>query len=276
MWLARATHRFLAMDRPYAQLATMSSLSSVERPDLNTTWMFITSSFYALATNLLASGQKFDTDTIGRGPRVEHRYRHEIICDGKKIIVFGGGTRDTVFGFQKLDCFDLTTRQWTAPILTERDEANGFPRARKCHGVIHHGSRVYIFGGQHGAQWLPNDQDPEVQPPELLDDYWVLDLSTLRWRCLAARLPRPLFFHAACVTNDGCIYSHGGVVNAQTTDRTNACHRAWLQPPSLQWLSARVLLNTSPELAFGSPRHLRRVGIPAPLADWIAAADTAA
>lgn len=45
---------------------------------------------------------------------------------------------------------------------------------------------VYICGGYDGTQ--------------IFDDLWEIDLKTLRWRCLPARLPLPVYFHAAAVT----------------------------------------------------------------------------
>jgi Galactose oxidase, central domain/Kelch motif len=125
------------------------------------------------------------------------RYRHEIAIDSKYIYIFGGGTSDQVFDLKILPAFNLAERKWEH-IETYPDKDDKYPKPRKCHSLVQHTLKdedetfVYIVGGNN-----------QIEP---LNDVWRLSLKTRRWFCYKkASLRTTLYFHDACLTNDGCM-----------------------------------------------------------------------
>jgi hypothetical protein len=128
------------------------------------------------------------------------RYRHEIAIDSRYVYIFGGGTADQVFDLKVLPVYDLIERRWNK-IETYPNYDEEFPKPRKCHSLVQHTSKnisgedetfVYIVGGN-------NQSGP-------LGDVWKLSLKTRQWFCFKkAGLKTTLFFHDACISNDGCM-----------------------------------------------------------------------
>ena len=76
---------------------------------------------------------------------------------------YGGGTG-------RLDdfyCFSLATNTWEEVEVLSKEK----PGCRENNGVvIGDASRVYLFGGYNGTEWL--------------NDLWMFDIDTKRWTCI--------------------------------------------------------------------------------------------
>ncbi|OWF43573.1 kelch domain-containing protein 10-like [Mizuhopecten yessoensis] len=150
----------------------------------------------------------------------ESRYRHEVASDGTRLYLFGGGTASTSFGFDKMPAFHFERCMWDE-IKTKPDPKNGYPTPRKCHSCVYYEKGAYICGG--------------FDSHEIFSDIWKLCLVTYTWTKLSASLHIPVYFHAADVTKEGCMYVFGGVSRIDTI-RTNAVQRIWLRVPALDEL----------------------------------------
>lgn len=150
----------------------------------------------------------------------DSRYRHEMVSDGFKLYVFGGGTANAAFPLDKIPSYDVNCGVWQE-IQTKPDKTNGFPRTRKCHSCSLFKNEAYICGGIDGM--------------DIIDDIWKLNLQTFEWTKLPTILQLPVYFHSADITPDGCMYVFGGVTKVDDV-RTNCVQRIWLTLPSLQEL----------------------------------------
>lgn len=66
------------------------------------------------------------------------RYRHEIVTDGQRIYVMGGGTSTDTFPLSTLSAFCLTKNVWLELKTLPDASGSGHPRARKCHSCVHY------------------------------------------------------------------------------------------------------------------------------------------
>ncbi|KAK7102646.1 kelch domain-containing protein 10-like [Littorina saxatilis] len=164
------------------------------------------------------------------------RYRHEVAFHNNKILMIGGGQASRAFSLEKIPCFNLELSQWeqlqTSPAVFDREQkvpVTGIPPARRCHSCVKFKNNVFVYGGRNVE--------------EVLGDLWRLHLDTLQWTCIVFAHASPLkcFFHAADVTESGCMYILGGVTNDNEEVRTNAVHRVWLVVPVLQELAWSVI-----------------------------------
>ncbi|XP_072174646.1 kelch domain-containing protein 10-like [Diadema setosum] len=158
------------------------------------------------------------------------RYRHEMLSDGRRLYVIGGGTSQMAFTLEQLNVFDTETRQWEL-MDTYPDAIHGFPGPRRCHGCAQLDNVGYITGGYDGER--------------IYDDIWTLSLDTRKWTKLTAKLPQPVYFHASAITPSGCLFIHGGVLDKEGRRRTKSLVRVWVRmQPLLQlaWSCVRSLL----------------------------------
>lgn len=112
---------------------------------------------------------------------------------------------DITLYFQEIPTFDLKTNNWK--LLNTHGDCydNTVPAPRRCHGSVQYtdektgATMVVISGGYNGDR--------------VFSDMWRLNLSTLQWiRLRKCVLPRPVYFHSAALTPEGCMYIFGGVI----------------------------------------------------------------
>jgi len=182
------------------------------------------------------------------------RYRHELCLYDNKIFVLGGGTSFMAERFDFLPTFCLANLTWSyTKTLPDPDatidvgDGNGYPDKRRCHGAVQDGFGVFIFGGYDGT--------------EIYADAWRLDLRTLKWAKLPGDLPRPVYFHASTVTEDGKLYIFGGVDNVETNSRTNKVFSGWIKIPSLRALAWEAVTNYI-DIDNVEPAELLEEGVP--------------
>lgn len=175
------------------------------------------------------------------------RYRHEMLCDGKKLFVIGGGTSQSAFTMEKLNVFDTESREWQL-VDSVPDERHGFPGPRRCHGCAQLETVGYISGGFDGSQ--------------LYDDIWRLCLRTMRWTKLETKLPRPVYFHSSAVTPTGCLFVHGGVLDKAGRERSEDLVRVWVRVPSLLRLAWNRVLSLLKNPSTIEKHTLHAMGVP--------------
>ncbi|XP_045166650.2 kelch domain-containing protein 10-like [Mercenaria mercenaria] len=160
----------------------------------------------------------------------EPRYRHEVIYYKEKLLMFGGGAGAgySAFRLSKVDVFDLNEQTWEN-VMTGPSERNfqqasmeEYPGSRRCHSCVKLKDDVYVAGG--------------LAPDGIQGDIWRFHLPTYQWTALEVPFPKPVYFHSAAVTNDGCMFILGGVSRIDDT-RTNALQIMWLQVPQLKLLA---------------------------------------
>ncbi|CAK9821890.1 Kelch domain-containing protein 10 homolog [Anthophora retusa] len=184
------------------------------------------------------------------------RYRHELAFDGKLIYVLGGGTAVDACGFSEIPAFDLEAKKWLI-LNTYGDNNNTFPEPRRCHGSVQYTddktgiTSVVICGGYNGDH-------------HIFADVWRLDLNHLQWTCLRkCILPRPVYFHSAALTPEGCMYTFGGIIKENNKIvRTAAVHSVWLVIPKLSEMCWQALIYYYPDIAHRSQHELLNMGIP--------------
>ncbi|CAK9810168.1 Kelch domain-containing protein 10 homolog [Anthophora plagiata] len=185
------------------------------------------------------------------------RYRHELAFDGKLIYVLGGGTALDAFGFTEIPAFDLETKKWIILNTFGDNNDNTFPEPRRCHGSVQYTddktgiTSVVISGGYNGDH-------------HIFADVWRLDLNHLQWTCLRkCILPRPVYFHSAALTPEGCMYTFGGIIKENNKIvRTAAVHCVWLIIPKLSEICWQALIYYYPDIAHRSQDELLNMGIP--------------
>ncbi|XP_018018414.1 kelch domain-containing protein 10 [Hyalella azteca] len=179
------------------------------------------------------------------------RYRHEIILHGENLLVFGGGQKEATAPLDRLPAFSLTALRWHQVVATEPDPAtNTYPLPRKCHVTVQHENYVYIHGGcnEHISY----------------GDMWRLDLRTLLWQELPHAATSPRHFHAASLTQEGCLYLHGGVLanTESSAERSGDLLKCWLTVPSLHRMSWDALRHYFPHIVRLTPLQLYHLGVP--------------
>lgn len=196
------------------------------------------------------SGRKWE-HIEAKGQEPHGRYRHEVALHDKKLYVFGGGRASASYEMERIPVCDLESASWSVACTHPDRNSNCFPAARRCHSAVQIDNCVYICGGYDGTQ--------------IFDDLWEIDLKTLRWRCLPARLPLPVYFHAAAVTRHGYMVIYGGVTKIDTK-RTSEVFGIWLRIPPLRELAWRhITKSSSSKISSLPPARLHEMGIPADL-----------
>jgi len=183
------------------------------------------------------------------------RYRHEIAVYKGNIYLFGGGTSTSVCGFQTLPTFNIEEKYWFATktncdrnATIDEGDGNGYPDARRCHGLVQSGSNIWIIAGYDGH--------------EIFNDVWCLDLNTLNWRKIRIELPQPVYFHGVTLTKEGRLVIFGGVDSIQLNTRTNQIYSFWLKIPSLRSMAWESVKYYQPKLNKLPKVKLREIGIP--------------
>lgn len=183
------------------------------------------------------------------------RYRHEIAMDERYILILGGGTAETVFDLENLPAYDLKQSQWCR-IETLPDAVAGYPPKRKCHSLVQHTTEdvhgnketfVFIAGGLNHSG--------------AIRDIWQLSLKSFRWVLYKqTNLPTTLFFHDACVTQDGAMYIFGGITT--NTIRSDKLFKMWLTIPKLSVMCWESILYYYPQVHTKSREELLERGVP--------------
>ncbi|XP_053364243.1 host cell factor 2 isoform X1 [Clarias gariepinus] len=95
---------------------------------------------------------------------------HGFVCDGTRILVFGGMVE---FGQYSNSLYELQASRWLWKKLKPRPPKNAPPPCpRLGHSFTLHGNKCYLFGG------LANDsEDPNGNIPRYLDDFYELELQ---------------------------------------------------------------------------------------------------
>ncbi|KAH8348912.1 hypothetical protein KR084_012428 [Drosophila pseudotakahashii] len=194
----------------------------------------------------------------------EGRYRHEVVYDGKHIFVLGGGTSHSVYDLQRIPAYNLEANCWdyfdtypdrrAADIL---DGNRGYPKPRKCFSCVQHQSsngeiEAFITGGLQGDF------------STYFSDIWKLNLRTKHWyRIETATLPRPLYFHSAAHSDNGCMYVFGGIeYNDKEMRRRNDLYKMWMTVPKLSEMCWDAITYYNDNLDLYDRKTLLGAGIP--------------
>ena len=145
--------------------------------------------------------------TTGGGPG--ERARHHLVHDTSRgrYLAFGGrvpagGGNYTHFA----DVFELDPETWTWSEIATNGDA---PSGRSNSGVVYDEARdqLVVYGGNSSASGLS---------PTGLDDLFVLDLATNRWREITAEgAPMGRYYHAVAIAGD-TLYVAGGAASFVT------------------------------------------------------------
>lgn len=159
------------------------------------------------------------TNALFKGEEPSGRYRAEIGVVPGRIVVAGGAAASTVFPLDEVPVLDVGTGKWAVKKTQPDPRVHAHPSPRRCHAAVQRGKDLYIVGGTDGT--------------EVFDDVWKLDLLSLSWARLALVLPRPLYFHDAAITPNGCLYVYGGLSSIGSRERSQSLYRARLDAPPL-------------------------------------------
>ncbi|XP_068143978.1 kelch domain-containing protein 10 homolog [Drosophila tropicalis] len=196
----------------------------------------------------------------------EGRYRHEVVYDGKHIFVLGGGTSQSVYDLQRIPAYNLDANCWnyfdTYPDRSVNggsvEENNrGYPKPRKCFSCVQHtlyngDIEAFITGGLQGDFCT------------YFSDIWKLNLRTKQWTLIiTASLPRPLYFHSAAHSDNGCMYVFGGIeYNEKEMRRRNDLYKMWMTVPKLSEMCWDAVTYYNENLDCFDRQSLLRAGIP--------------
>ncbi|XP_072038141.1 kelch domain-containing protein 10-like isoform X2 [Amphiura filiformis] len=183
------------------------------------------------------------------------RYRHEMLCDGDKLYVLGGGNSETTFALEKISAFNLSTSKWEV-VISKADPQHGYPGKRRCHGCVQLGNDGFISGGFDGST-------------KIYDDIWILSLPSLQWQKLTAKLPEPVYFHASAITPSGCLYYHGGVTSPPGDKRTDKLNCVRVKPGTLLQLSWQSVCACIQSIETIPQEKLLELGVPRTLLDGL-------
>ncbi|KAK4305103.1 hypothetical protein Pmani_022979 [Petrolisthes manimaculis] len=147
------------------------------------------------------------------------RYRAEIgVLDGK-VVVVGGTSAFTVFSLDQLPVLDVRSGQWELQRTHPDPITHAHPAPRRSHAAVQMNNDLYVIGGTDGMT--------------VYDDVWRLHLPSLTWTRHPLRLPTPLYFHDAALTQNGILYVYGGLSSVGSSQRSSALYRAKLQAQPL-------------------------------------------
>ncbi|KAH8297428.1 hypothetical protein KR044_011709 [Drosophila immigrans] len=194
----------------------------------------------------------------------EGRYRHEVVYDGKHIYALGGGTSNSVFDLQRIPAYNLDANRWdyfdTMPdrsSMAWSQNDKGYPKPRKCFSCVQHQSsngdiEAFITGGLQGDF------------STYFSDIWKLNLRTKQWTIIqTASLPRPLYFHSAAHSDNGCMYIFGGIeYNDKEMRRRNDLYKMWMTIPKLSEMCWDAITYYNDNLDLYDRKALLRAGIP--------------
>ncbi|BFG03244.1 kelch domain-containing protein 10 homolog [Drosophila madeirensis] len=202
----------------------------------------------------------------------EGRYRHEVIYDGKHIFVLGGGTSHSVYDLQRIPAYNLDANCWdyfdTFPdprIVDVGRNNKGYPKPRKCFSCVQHQStngdiEAFITGGLQGDF------------STYFSDIWKLNMRTKQWFLLETSLPRPLYFHSAAHSDNGCMYVFGGIeYNDKEMRRRNGLYKMWMTVPKLSEMCWDAVTYYNDNLDMYDRKTLLKSGIPKTFTDRLPA-----
>ncbi|XP_029457371.1 host cell factor 2 isoform X2 [Rhinatrema bivittatum] len=147
---------------------------------------------------------------------------HGFVCDGTRILVFGGMVE---YGRYTSELYELQASRWLWKKLKPQPPSNGAPPCpRLGHSFTLHGNKCYLFGG------LANEsEDSNNNVPRYLNDFYELDLrpgsGVVGWNIPATKgtLPSPRESHTAvvyCKKDSGKpkLYVFGGMCGRRLGD----------------------------------------------------------
>ncbi|XP_037946224.1 kelch domain-containing protein 10 homolog [Teleopsis dalmanni] len=194
----------------------------------------------------------------------EGRYRHEVVYDGKHIYVLGGGTSQLVYDLERIPAFNLKTNRWeyydTLPdptLVNNTDPRSGYPKPRKCFACVQHtlsngDVEAFISGGLQGDSRT------------YFADIWKINITTKQWYLIrTARLPRPIYFHSAANSGNGCMYIFGGIeCGEKDMRRRNDLYKMWMTIPKLSEMCWDAITYYNEDLDVYNREILLDAGIP--------------
>ena len=117
------------------------------------------------------------------------------------MAIGGGNLGGTHQLLDKFDTYNIDTNSWTVTSTLPDLNTHRYPLGRAAFGCTQYEHYLIIGGGRNYS----------AVHSQALDDVWILDLVTSRWRCLPLRLPMTFFFHTLTVSATGTLYLFGGV-----------------------------------------------------------------
>ncbi|XP_063303285.1 host cell factor 2 isoform X1 [Pelobates fuscus] len=163
---------------------------------------------------------------------------HGFVCDGTRILVFGGMVE---YGRYSNELYELQASRWLWKKLKPQAPSNGSPPCpRLGHSLSLHGNKCYLFGG------LANEsEDTNNNIPRYLNDFYELELcpgtGVVGWNLplMKGTLPSPRESHSAVVysrkdTRKPKLYIFGGMSGSRLDD-------LWeLDIETMTWTSSEV------------------------------------
>ncbi|XP_075456705.1 host cell factor 2 isoform X2 [Ascaphus truei] len=176
---------------------------------------------------------------------------HGFVCDGTRILVFGGMVE---FGRYSNELYELQASRWLWKKLKPQPPSSGSPPCpRLGHSFSLHGSKCFLFGG------LANEsEDTNNNVPRYLNDFYELELSpgtgVVGWNIPPTKgtPPSPRESHSAVVYKDSGkskLFLFGGMSGCRLGD--------------LWQLDIETMTWTSPEIngAVPLPRSLHTANV---------------
>ncbi|XP_006871181.1 PREDICTED: host cell factor 2 [Chrysochloris asiatica] len=147
---------------------------------------------------------------------------HGFVCDGTRILVFGGMVE---YGRYSNELYELQASRWLWKKVRPQPPASGLPPCpRLGHSFSLYGNKCYLFGG------LANEsEDSNNNVPRYLNDFYELDLQhgsgVVGWSIPVTKgiVPSPRESHTAiiyCKKDSGSpkMYVFGGMCGARLDD----------------------------------------------------------
>ncbi|KFP69779.1 Host cell factor 2, partial [Acanthisitta chloris] len=147
---------------------------------------------------------------------------HGFVCDGTRILVFGGMVE---YGRYSNDLYELQASRWLWKKVKPQAPSNGSPPCpRLGHSFSLYGNKCYLFGG------LANEsEDSNNNVPRYLNDFYELELQhgsgVVGWSIPVTKgiLPSPRESHTAIVycrkdVGSPKIYIFGGMCGCRLND----------------------------------------------------------
>uniref|UniRef100_A0A8C5MJH8 Host cell factor C2 n=1 Tax=Leptobrachium leishanense TaxID=445787 RepID=A0A8C5MJH8_9ANUR len=147
---------------------------------------------------------------------------HGFVCDGTRILVFGGMVE---YGRYSNELYELQASRWLWKKLKPQAPSNGSPPCPRIgHSFSLHGNKCYLFGG------LANEsEDTNNNIPRYLSDFYELELrpgtGVVGWNVplMKGSPPSPRESHSAIVyskrdTGKSKLYIFGGMSGSRLND----------------------------------------------------------